>query len=62
MRLNNFIDEAIYKGNLGVVEFFKFMDKIKDKKIKKELIKVMEKGDFVQFKLLIKKHLDIELK
>jgi len=62
MRLDNFILEAIYKGNLGVVEFFKFMEKVKDKEIRKEIIKVMEKGDFIKFKMLIKKHLDIELK
>lgn len=62
MRLDSFILEAIYKGNLGVVEFFEFMDKIKDKKAREEIIKVMEKGDFKQFKMLIKKHLGIELK
>jgi len=53
--------EAVYKGNMGVMEMMKFYQVASDKE-QKEMDKVVNKNDWEGFKLLIKKVLGIELK
>ena len=55
------IKEAVYKGNLGAMEYFQLIQKA-SKKEEKEIEKAVKEGDWDTYKKLVKKILGITLK
>jgi len=55
------IDEAAYKGNIGALEMVQLYQKATAKEIK-EIEKIVNNGDWVSYKKIVKRILGVSLK
>jgi len=57
----NWIYEAAYKGNFGMIEMIKLYAMMSEKEIEK-LEKIVNNEDWEAYKKIVKKYLDVDLK